>query len=52
MGFKLKDLFEVSSKIAKDIDTLWMGYLNPFYHLEWKNFFKKQKVNIQGNNYS
>ena len=25
-GFKLKDLFEVSSKIAKDIDTLWMGY--------------------------
>ena len=23
-GFKLKDLFEVSSKIGKDIDTLWM----------------------------
>ena len=32
-GFKINDLFEVSSKIAKDIDTLWMGYMNPFYQL-------------------
>ena len=31
-GFKLQDLFEVSSKIGKDIDTLWMGYANPFHH--------------------
>jgi tryptophan synthase alpha chain len=30
-GFKMKDLFEVSSKVAKEIDTLWMGYFNPFY---------------------
>jgi len=31
LGFKIKDLFEVSSKVAKEIDTLWMGYFNPFY---------------------
>lgn len=24
-GFKLKDLFEVSSKIAPNMDMLWMG---------------------------
>ncbi|RXJ83495.1 tryptophan synthase subunit alpha [Arcobacter cloacae] len=40
-GFKLKDLFEVSSKIAKDIDTLWMGYMNPFYHFGIENFLQK-----------
>ena len=31
-GFKMADLFEVSENIAKEIDTLWMGYFNPFYH--------------------
>ena len=30
-GFKMNDLFEVSKKVAKEIDTLWMGYFNPFY---------------------
>jgi len=30
-GFKMKDLFEVSKRVAKEIDTLWMGYFNPFY---------------------
>ena len=30
-GFVIDDLLEVSSKIAKEIDTLWMGYFNPFY---------------------
>ncbi|AXX85348.1 tryptophan synthase subunit alpha [Aliarcobacter skirrowii] len=40
-GFKLNDLFEVSSKISKDIDTLWMGYMNPFYHYGLENFLKK-----------
>jgi tryptophan synthase alpha chain len=30
-GFTMDDLFEVSSKIAPHIDTLWMGYFNPFY---------------------
>ncbi|WP_295417951.1 tryptophan synthase subunit alpha [Sulfurovum sp.] len=31
-GFKLDHLFEASAKIAPQIDTLWMGYFNPFYH--------------------
>jgi tryptophan synthase alpha chain len=30
-GFTMDDLFEISSKIAPHIDTLWMGYFNPFY---------------------
>ena len=31
-GFKLDHLFEASTQIAPHIDTLWMGYFNPFYH--------------------
>lgn len=31
-GFKMEHLFHISSKIGKEIDTLWMGYFNPFYH--------------------
>ena len=31
-GFKLQQLFDASAKIAPHIDTLWMGYFNPFYH--------------------
>lgn len=42
-GFKLKDLFEVSSKIGPQMDTLWMGYMNPFYHYGLENFLEKAK---------
>ena len=42
-GFKLKDLFEVSSKIAPHMDTLWMGYMNPFFHYGIENFLQKAK---------
>jgi len=37
-GFKLEHLFEASAKIAPHIDTLWMGYFNPFYHKGMDNF--------------
>ncbi|MFV7790186.1 tryptophan synthase subunit alpha [Aliarcobacter lanthieri] len=48
-GFKLNDLFEISSKIGKDIDTLWMGYMNPFYHYGIEEFLKKaQDYQIAG----
>ncbi len=48
-GFKLKDLFEVSEIIAKEMNTLWMGYMNPFYHYGVENFFKKaQEYGIKG----
>ena len=31
-GFKVEHLFSASRQIAAKIDTLWMGYFNPFYH--------------------
>ena len=40
-GFKLDDLFEASKKIAPHIDTLWMGYFNPFYHKGMEFFIEK-----------
>ncbi len=40
-GFKLDDLFEVSSKIAPNMDMLWMGYMNPFFSYGIENFLKK-----------
>jgi len=47
--FKLKDLFEISSQIAPKMDTLWMGYMNPFFHYGMEDFLKKAKeFNIQG----
>ncbi len=42
-GFKMDDLFYVSDKIGKDIDTLWMGYMNPFYHKGMEFFLDKAK---------
>ena len=42
-GFKLTDLFDVTSKIAPHMDTLWMGYMNPFFHYGMENFLKKGK---------
>lgn len=40
-GFKLRDLFEVSSQIGKEIDTLWMGYMNPFSRYGLEEFLQK-----------
>ena len=42
-GFKIADLLEVSEKIAPKIDTLWMGYFNPFYHKGLDFFLTKAK---------
>ncbi len=48
-GFKLDDLFEVTSKIAPNMDTLWMGYMNPFFHYGMEEFLKIGKeFNVQG----
>ncbi len=48
-GFKLDHLFEVSAKIAPHIDTLWMGYFNPFYHKGMDNFITKaNEVGVSG----
>ena len=42
-GFKLEDLFEVTSKIAPHMDTLWMGYLNPYFQYGIEKFLQKGK---------
>ena len=48
-GFKLNDLFEVTSKIAPKMDTLWMGYMNPFYHYGMEKFVKiGSELNVSG----
>jgi tryptophan synthase alpha chain len=42
-GFRLEDLFEASAQITPHIDTLWMGYFNPFYHRGIEYFIDKAK---------
>jgi tryptophan synthase alpha chain len=40
-GFKLNDLFEITSKIAPNIETFWMGYMNSFFSYGVENFLQK-----------
>jgi tryptophan synthase alpha chain len=48
-GFKLSHLFEASAQITPHIDTLWMGYFNPFYHRGVPYFIKQaQKSGVSG----
>ncbi len=48
-GFKLNHLFEASAKIAPHIDTLWMGYFNPFYHKGLDTFISEaNKAGVNG----
>jgi tryptophan synthase alpha chain len=48
-GFKLGHLFEASAKIAPHIDTLWMGYFNPFYHKGVDTFINEaNKAGVNG----
>ncbi len=42
-GFKMKQLLSVSKIIAKEIDTVWMGYFNPFYHRSIQKITKEAK---------
>lgn len=42
-GFKLEHLFDASKQIAPHIDTLWMGYFNPFYHKGMEFFVEQAK---------
>ncbi|MGP1449529.1 MAG: tryptophan synthase subunit alpha [Wolinella sp.] len=32
-GFRFDNLYEISEKIASKIDTIWMGYANPFHKI-------------------
>ncbi|WP_200762627.1 tryptophan synthase subunit alpha [Nitrosophilus alvini] len=42
-GFRVSDTLYISEKIAKEIDTLWMGYFNPFYHKGVEYFIDEAK---------
>lgn len=42
-GFRLTDLFDVTSRIAPHMDTLWMGYMNPYFHYGMEKFLAKGK---------
>ena len=33
-GFRFSDIFDISKEIAQKVDTLWMGYFNPFYQYD------------------
>ncbi len=48
-GFHFRDLLEVSEAIAKEVDTLWMGYFNPFYHRGMqKSLQEAQELGVSG----
>lgn len=48
-GFRLEHLFDASAKIAPHIDTLWMGYFNPFYHRGMDYFIAQaNKTGVNG----
>jgi len=48
-GFRLEHLFEASAQIAPHIDTLWMGYFNPFYHRGMDYFIAQaNKTGVNG----
>ncbi len=40
-GFKMETLLDISSIIASQIETYWMGYFNPFYHKGIEYFAQK-----------
>lgn len=40
-GFKMETLFEISSSVASQLETYWMGYFNPFYHKGMDLFTQK-----------
>ena len=40
-GFKFDDLLDISKAIANKVDTLWMGYFNPFYQQDMELLIPK-----------
>ncbi|MBD3809926.1 MAG: tryptophan synthase subunit alpha [Sulfuricurvum sp.] len=48
-GFHFSDLLEISTAIAPKIDTLWMGYFNPFYQYGMERLLDTAKeIGING----
>lgn len=40
-GFRFSDILEISEQIAQEVDTLWMGYFNPFYQYGMERLLPK-----------
>ena len=40
-GFRFSDLLDISEQIAQRVDTLWMGYFNPFYQYGMERLLPK-----------
>lgn len=48
-GFHFADLLDISAAIAPKIDTLWMGYFNPFYQYGMESLLDKAKsIGVNG----
>lgn len=48
-GFRFADLIEISRAVAPKIDTLWMGYFNPFYQYGMKALLDTAKnIGVNG----
>ena len=43
LGFKFRDLLDISKEIAPKIDTLWMGYFNSFYQQDMEKLLPYAK---------
>lgn len=40
-GFRFKDVLDVSRAVASRVDTLWMGYFNPFYQFGFEKVLRE-----------
>jgi len=48
-GLRFRDVLEISEAIAPKVDTLWMGYFNPFYQYGMERLLKKAKeIGVSG----
>ena len=49
LGFKFKDLLEISEVVAPKVDTLWMGYFNSFYQQNMNELIPyANKIGVNG----
>ena len=49
LGFKFKDLLEISEVVAPKVDTLWMGYFNSFYQQNMQELLPlAKKLGVNG----
>ena len=48
-GLRFSDVLEVSAEIAPKVDTLWMGYFNPFYQYGMEALLQKaNEIGVSG----